>query len=294
MNSAAAIIYWIIVGIWLTIFSTAAIFYVTNRRSFGTTRLLLAVLALDALRNIIENIYFGLYFGAKYGLFPAHIGMVLGNPGLLILPKIGNVIAGCVVLLLLLLKWLPEAIRERAAAERQETHLFRLATVDEMTGLKNRREFINLTEAEWRRCRRYKHPLAFLMIDIDHFKSINDRFGHNVGDEVIAGVGRLCGSETRTSDVSGRMGGEEFAILLPEVETAGARAFADRLRDAIGRLVFCADGVEVAVTVSVGTSVSADCETVAELFKQADTALYEAKRAGRNMVCSFAGGGVEV
>ena len=117
MNLAAASIYWVIIALWLAVLATVARAYLKNPRTFGATRLLLAVLAIDTTRNVIENLYFGLYFGAQYGLFPGAIVGVLGNPNLLIVPKLINVAAACAVLGLLLLRWLPAARRERANAD---------------------------------------------------------------------------------------------------------------------------------------------------------------------------------
>jgi hypothetical protein len=117
MNLAAALVYWIIVALWLAALGVVAIAYIRNPRAFGAMRLLLLVVAIDTLRNIIENLYFGLYFGAQYGLFPGAIVGVLGNPYLLIIPKIINVAAAGAVLGLLLLRWLPAAERERTQAE---------------------------------------------------------------------------------------------------------------------------------------------------------------------------------
>jgi signal transduction histidine kinase len=112
MIHAAVFIYWVIVLLWLTVLGMLLVFYVRNPSVFGTTRLLLVVLAVDTSRNIIENTYFGMFFGSQYGVFSASIADALGNPTLLILPKIANVAAGSVVLYLLLLRWLPAAIRE--------------------------------------------------------------------------------------------------------------------------------------------------------------------------------------
>src|SRR6516164_9319274 len=98
MNLAAASIYWVVVALWVTVLVTVLIAYGKNPRAFGTTRLLLCVLAIDTFRNIFENVYFGLYFGGLYGLFPHDVLTVLGQPLLLIVPKILNVLAGCVVL----------------------------------------------------------------------------------------------------------------------------------------------------------------------------------------------------
>jgi diguanylate cyclase (GGDEF)-like protein/PAS domain S-box-containing protein len=117
MSLAAALIYWVIISIWLAVLGTVAVAYYKNPQTFGTTRLLLIVVGVDTARNIIENLYFGLYFGAQYGLFPAAIIGVLGKPGLLIIPKLINVFAASVVLGLLLLRWLPMALRERMKAD---------------------------------------------------------------------------------------------------------------------------------------------------------------------------------
>jgi diguanylate cyclase (GGDEF)-like protein len=260
----------------------------TNRRTFGTTKLLLAVLALDALRNVIENIYFGLYFGSKYGLFKPGIGEYLGNPFRLILPKLANIAAGCIVLGLLLLRWLPAAIREHSELEAQAKILHRLATTDGMTGLQNRRDFLAHAETEWLRRERYDRDLSLVILDIDHFKSVNDRCGHAAGDQVIIEIARRCQRIKRDSDVAGRLGGEEFAILLPETDEAAAASFAERLRDVVAREVPCPPGGGAQVTVSIGVSCARNAASLDVFLKQADAALYQAKHAGRNLVRCFA------
>jgi PAS domain-containing protein len=122
MQLAAALIYWAIVGLWLAVLATVVVAYLRNPRAFGATRLLLVVVAIDTVRNIIENLYFGLYFGAQYGLFPGAIFGVLGNPSLLIIPKLINVAAACLVLGLLLLRWLPAAMRDADGAIRRTSN----------------------------------------------------------------------------------------------------------------------------------------------------------------------------
>lgn len=117
MSLAAALIYWVIISLWLAVLATVCVAFVRNPRTFGTIRLLLAVLSIDTVRNIAENIYFGLYFGGQYGLFPASIVGVLGNPNYLIIPKVMNVVAACAVLGLLALRWLPLAVKERAESD---------------------------------------------------------------------------------------------------------------------------------------------------------------------------------
>ncbi len=290
MNTVTATVYWVIVAIWAIILSTVLTFYVVNRRTFGTTRLLLAVLALDAVRNIVENIYFGFYFGAKYGLFPSSFQTVLGHPMLLILPKLGNIAAGCLVLGLLLFKWLPEAIRERARTEEYAAHLHRLATTDSMTGLRNRGDFMSVAETEWEWQASGRGPLALMIMDIDFFKSINDRYGHHVGDEVIIMVTQICNANKRAADVAGRIGGEEFAILLRNTDDGAAYSFAERIRSMVEKESLAVGDDVISVTVSIGVTCSHHAGSLAELFRQADAALYMGKRAGRNRVCRFGTG----
>ena len=117
MILTAALIYWVIIALWLAVLTTVCVAFVRNPRTFGKVRLLLSVIVIDTVRNIIENLYFGLYFGGQYGLFPAAIVGVLGTPSYLILPKVMNVAAACAVLGLLVLRWLPQASRERAEAD---------------------------------------------------------------------------------------------------------------------------------------------------------------------------------
>ena len=287
MNLAAALIYWVIVAIWLTVLTAVVIFYLRNPRAFGTTRLLLAVIAIDTLRNVAENVYFGLFFGARYQLFPTVLVDVLGNPTLLILPKLANVAAGCLVFGLLLGRWLPAAMRERRMSEQTMEGLRKLAAVDGMTGLFNRTHFTALADAEWDRFQRHKRALSLVMVDIDHFKSINDGFGHDVGDRLIVQIANACRDQKRKSDIVGRLGGDEFALLLPETPLEAARIVGERLRDAISRNVLALPDNNIAVTASIGVSRAYEGSSLKDLLKQADIALYQAKREGRNRVCSF-------
>lgn len=117
MSLAAALIYWIIIALWVAVFATVCTAFLRNPQTFGTTRLLLSVIVIDTVRNLIENLYFGLYFGSQYGLFPASILAILGNPFYLILPKVMNIVAASAVLGLLVFRWLPNASRERAEAD---------------------------------------------------------------------------------------------------------------------------------------------------------------------------------
>ncbi len=285
MQLFAALIYWVIVSLWLTVLGTIIFFFVRNPKAFGTTRLLLAVLAIDTTRNIFENTYFGLYFGSQYGLFAPQLGHLLGQPVLLVVPKIVNVIAGCFVLGVLLLRWLPLAINERGRAEQHATDLEALAAIDWLTGVYNRRQFETLARAELARSQRYVRPLTVLMMDIDHFKDVNDRYGHAVGDRVLQDLATVCLAIKRDADVVARIGGEEFALLLPETTEAAAAQFAERLRQQIRICAPVVEGKRLAITVSIGIA-GATLKTsgTESLLNSADQALYNAKHSGRDRV----------
>jgi diguanylate cyclase (GGDEF)-like protein len=285
MQLFAALIYWIIVSLWLTVLGTILIFYIRNPKAFGTTRLLLAVLAIDTVRNIFENSYFGVYFGSQYGLFPVSMAQLLGQPFLLVLPKIINVVAGCFVLGVLLLRWLPLAIKERGQADQRASDLETLAAVDWLTGLYNRRQFESLAQAELARSQRYMRPLTLMMLDIDHFKKVNDTYGHATGDRVLQALATVCLATKRDADIAARLGGEEFALLLPETTAGAAAQFAERLRQQIRDCAPVVEGEKLPITVSIGIAASSQTTAgVQPLLSNSDQALYEAKRAGRNRV----------
>ncbi len=279
MATTAALLYWIIVGIWILVLACTLRYGTTKNIVIGSARVLLLVVALDTLRDIVENVYFGMYFGSQYGLFDKGIGSVLGQPLLLMLPKFLNIAAGLTVLFILLLGWFPKALQERSK-------LNTLASTDGMTQLNNRRQFDLMAAAEFERAARYQRPLSFLILDIDHFKSVNDRFGHDVGDKVIMAVAKVCRHGVRGNDIAGRLGGEEFGILLPETEGDEALLFAERLRAEVAALELDAGAERLAVTISVGLASREDASTLELLYKHADLALYDAKHAGRNRVCA--------
>jgi two-component system, cell cycle response regulator len=170
------------------------------------------------------------------------------------------------------------------------------ATTDGLTGLFNRQTLQAQLGARMREAQRYRHPLSFLLIDIDHFKKVNDTYGHPAGDAVLRGVAAVAQDQARETDVVARYGGEELAVILPETDAAGARVIADRLRAAVEAAQHATDAGPLRCTVSVGVSTwllsaptaVADDE-VAALVEGADKALYRAKRAGRNRVESAGG-----
>jgi len=176
---------------------------------------------------------------------------------------------------------------EREITERQQAQarLMELATTDSLTGLHNRRYFMDTATQEFERARRYQIPLSLLMIDADRFKSINDRFGHHIGDEVLKALAMIGQRQLRETDLFARLGGEEFAILLPQTDLADARVVAERLRQTIAEHTVDTEQGLLNFTVSLGLSslnpVTADLD---DLLRQADVALYQAKQNGRNRV----------
>lgn len=167
------------------------------------------------------------------------------------------------------------------------TEVVRLATVDPLTELFNRRGFLERCEAEHARAQRYNRPLCLLMLDIDHFKQINDTYGHDAGDEVLRAVSGFFRDVLRGSDLAGRMGGEEFAILAPETDLAGASLLAERLRSKIAGETIAFGHQIVSVTISLGvTPVSADADGIGRALRDSDVLMYRAKHAGRNLVMS--------
>ncbi len=177
---------------------------------------------------------------------------------------------------------------------RHAEELERLATTDGMTGIYNRRHFMTLADHELNRSRRYGRPLSFLMIDIDFFKSINDRFGHEVGDHMIVHLTTLACASKRDLDVLARIGGEEFALLLPETDMAQAQLVAERLRRDVAENPLIANSDRISTTISIGVAACSDATIgIADLMRAADQALYEAKGGGRNrVVCGTSTGSV--
>ncbi|HEV7960967.1 MAG TPA: diguanylate cyclase [Actinoplanes sp.] len=160
-----------------------------------------------------------------------------------------------------------------------------LATTDDLTRLFNRRHFFTLAMRELALARRRPGQLTAVMLDIDHFKQVNDRYGHQVGDEVIATVSQRLAATVRTTDLIGRYGGEEFAIMLPDTSGEGSVVLAERLRAAIGDRPIETGAGELRITISVGVAhLGPDDMAVTDLLGRADRGLYEAKRAGRDRV----------
>lgn len=177
-------------------------------------------------------------------------------------------------------------IRDTTERKRMEAELRRLATTDSLTGILNRRRFTEVAAQEMHRARRLHHPLALIMLDIDWFKRVNDTFGHAAGDKIIQSVARACAEELREIDIVGRLGGEEFAVLLPELGSPRVLEVAERLRRRIEGLHVAVDERNVVrYTCSLGVADLQDGDPSSDaLLIRADAALYRAKRDGRNCV----------
>lgn len=175
--------------------------------------------------------------------------------------------------------------RHRDRQVQLERKLVDLASVDTLTRLPNRRSFFARANRELARARRFRHETAVLMFDIDDFKRVNDQYGHQVGDEVLAAVAGLFASALREIDIVGRIGGEEFAAMLVETDMEGAQVVAERLRVRIADRSINAHGEVVGVTVSMGlTMLEPQDHSVEAMIRRADSAMMESKRAGKNQV----------
>jgi two-component system, cell cycle response regulator len=159
-----------------------------------------------------------------------------------------------------------------------------LATIDALTSLRNRRAFMELARVEINRAQRYELPLSLILVDVDHFKSVNDTYGHAAGDRVLSALGALMRQQLRTPDLASRWGGEEFVIALPNTDGAGGIVLAERLREAVEALDISHEGVPISVSTSLGLASLRTGESLEALVDRADRAMYMAKVNGRNRV----------
>jgi len=179
-------------------------------------------------------------------------------------------------------------VRDISENKRTEEELLRLAATDPLTGAFNRREFTALADREALRAQRYHHALSILMLDLDHFKKLNDTYGHAAGDKALQRFTTLCCNALRNVDIFGRWGGEEFVALLPETPADGAGIIAERLRKMVADTVITFNGHKITFSVSIGIAQYRDGETSVDApLSRADSAVYDAKKAGRNRISIY-------
>ncbi|MEP0275418.1 MAG: GGDEF domain-containing protein, partial [Nitratireductor sp.] len=178
-------------------------------------------------------------------------------------------------------------LREMTASlsARSET-LEQAALTDGLTGMQNRRYFDDALREYLHEFRRIGKPIGLMILDLDHFKSVNDTHGHDVGDEVLRAVAGCLRDFTRYHDVAARLGGEEFAVVAPNMDQELLAKLAERIRKAISGLTVVSGNIRLKVTTSVGIAVWDGKETAEDFFRRADRMLYQAKRLGRNRVCA--------
>lgn len=178
-----------------------------------------------------------------------------------------------------------EFASSKRALERANEQLAKLSMTDRLTGLLNRGTWENLVDAEYERFRRYGQATSLVMFDIDHFKPVNDTYGHLAGDEVIRHTAEVTRNNIRQSDSAGRYGGEEFGIILPETDAESARVICERIREAIENSTVSTTAGDIRYTVSMGIAqLSETPENYMQWMQKADEALYKAKESGRNKV----------
>ncbi len=180
---------------------------------------------------------------------------------------------------------LENRVKERTIElEKANLHLEMLATVDPLTNISNRRDLFSKASEKFKLFKRYKRPLSVIMLDIDNFKSINDTYGHKIGDKAIVSCVNSCLSCLRETDILGRIGGEEFAIILPESDENQTLGIAERIRKQVPKSEVLL-GYNISMTVSMGTYTLTDnIDSIVDAIDIADKALYQAKVNGRNRV----------
>jgi diguanylate cyclase (GGDEF)-like protein/PAS domain S-box-containing protein len=185
-------------------------------------------------------------------------------------------------------KYYAAIMRDISQDKKTEDELLRLASTDPLTGAYNRREFTAIAEREALRSNRYNRPLSILMLDLDHFKRLNDTYGHAAGDKALQRFTTLCTSTLRNVDIFGRWGGEEFVALLPETDIEGASVIGERLRRLVSESVLTFNGHKINFTASIGISQFKSGEVAIDTpLSRADSAVYDAKKSGRNRISVY-------
>lgn len=187
-----------------------------------------------------------------------------------------------------LIKEHAKLLEEIELRKKLEKELITISRIDTLTGILNRGAFFTAAEKEWDKHARSSRPLSFAVLDVDHFKAINDQYGHPVGDDVLINITKCCINSIRSFDMFGRIGGEEFALLFTETELEDTKTVLERLKLAVESTSVEYEGELITCTISIGLyTVIPPSETLTEIYKKADMALYQAKRSGRNKICLY-------
>ena len=191
-----------------------------------------------------------------------------------------------ITLLLLMLAFALALMAVLFKLSRQRRELERLSHTDSLTGVSNRRTLVSRTGQVLAQARRSGQPISFALLDLDHFKAINDRHGHPTGDDVLRAVAALLAEEVRETDLVARVGGEEFGLLMPDTDTAGAVELCERIRSRLAELPLEVFGNRPGITISIGLRTAGDTSSTRfeELYERADAAMYQAKREGRDRI----------
>jgi two-component system cell cycle response regulator len=180
-----------------------------------------------------------------------------------------------------------ERVRLRNDVKKAHAKMAEMSSVDELTKLHNRRYFIEALEGEFERASRYETEMALIMMDLDHFKKINDEYGHLAGDMVLSEIGRILKEHVRRNDIACRYGGEEFAVILSNVNRDNIYAAYERFREMVSKQPFEYESIQFHMTVSIGIAFSNDAKLINDLLVHADQALYQAKETGRNKTLTY-------
>lgn len=237
-----------------------------------TPSLYVGVLVLVGLSAFAAGAIAGLIVDLPNGALPNPWGLLVGMPTIAGLALAASLLA-----------------RRARALSRLAHRLAKAARTDDLTGLANRRETNQVLEVEVARSLRYGHRLSCLLLDIDHFKQVNDRHGHAVGDEALRSCARVCREQAGKAGIAARVGGEEFAVILHDIDRGGAHEAVERIRRAVAATSVKAGSEHLRVTVSGGVCHSdAAPRDFDALMRLADAGLYEAKNKGRNRIARMA------
>lgn len=282
--------YWLMVLVWSIVFLFFARKYRQLKDEEPLLMAILVVLLMDAVRTLLENAYHGLIQAGQAGLLSPDLALALSRPELSFIPRITSLVLSFIVLAIIFRQNQAQGrVRQQRTQEieRLNEQLRQLAITDSLTGLYNHRRFQEALDHEVERSRRFGRSLSLLFMDIDHFKAVNDTFGHQVGDRALAQVAQVIRGNLRGIDTVARYGGEEFVVILPEAGASEALIVAERLRHRVAQHPFLLSpsGECSLITVSIGvTTYSSRILEANRLVAEADQAMYAAKAAGRNRV----------